>query len=571
MSCCCSSLTAVAGAVAASSGGGGGGSGRPVPWLEPLNFDGSPVLQGDAVELVESVAYLVLSRYPSTGQVYLSPSSGGAMVATRGGRIIPRAGKRVIGVVADVSFYALQAISGVANFSGGNTSISLIAPGSLNGRWIYDFELAPAVYTQALGELSDIVFFDTGAVPILDSVRAIVVDAAADLSQIAPFIAAPPRSGNTEPGGTIELAVAAAGAEPVTYQWLHDDGAGPVPIVGATSRTYSVSASAASAGTYSVAVTSRGMTVTSTGAVRTVDYNAPVITTQPTAQTITEGGSITLSVAATGTSLTYQWRKDGAPISGATSSGYSLTNAPMSAAGSYDVIVTAGGSVSTTSSAVAVTVNTATVMLLHAEGANGSTTFTDSSASPIVWTPNLGAIISTAQARFGSSSIYLDGDAYLSSAAASRFAFGTGDFTVEAWVFIPAFNAYSLRVLLLNPGTSSNFTFEIDPGGGAMTFYGGSAGGQHTAWTVSTPAGQWLHVAWVRRAGILKAYAGGVAGVVKGGFSESNATNITASSANIGGPSGSGEPPCYIDEMRVKKGFGAYASAFTPPASAFAS
>src|ERR1700758_310503 len=50
---------------------------------------------------------------------------------------------------------------------------------------------------------------------------------------------------------------------------------------------------------------------------------APVITTQPVNQTVTTGQAATFSVVASGTApMSYQWQKNGANISGATSSSY---------------------------------------------------------------------------------------------------------------------------------------------------------------------------------------------------------------------------------------------------------
>ncbi|HEX2711997.1 MAG TPA: immunoglobulin domain-containing protein, partial [Candidatus Acidoferrales bacterium] len=47
----------------------------------------------------------------------------------------------------------------------------------------------------------------------------------------------------------------------------------------------------------------------------------PSIMTQPTSQTVPPGQTATFSVGATGTApLSYQWRKNGVAISGATSS-----------------------------------------------------------------------------------------------------------------------------------------------------------------------------------------------------------------------------------------------------------
>ncbi len=87
---------------------------------------------------------------------------------------------------------------------------------------------------------------------------------------------------------------------------------------------------------------------------------APVIQAQPQSQTVTTGSSALFSVTATGhPALTYQWYFNGAAISGATASSYSLASAQSGNAGSYTVTVTnAVGRV--TSSPATLTVNTVT-------------------------------------------------------------------------------------------------------------------------------------------------------------------------------------------------------------------
>lgn len=82
----------------------------------------------------------------------------------------------------------------------------------------------------------------------------------------------------------------------------------------------------------------------------------PVITTQPTNQIVNEGGTLTLSVVATG-ATGYQWKKGADNISGATSATYTKENATTADdAGTYTCVVTgAGGSV--TSNAATVVVN----------------------------------------------------------------------------------------------------------------------------------------------------------------------------------------------------------------------
>ena len=79
-----------------------------------------------------------------------------------------------------------------------------------------------------------------------------------------------------------------------------------------------------SSAVFTVVVSNGTGTVTSTTATLTVTAaaGAPAIGTQPADQTVTAGESATFSVTATGTSLSYQWRKGGADIPNATSSSY---------------------------------------------------------------------------------------------------------------------------------------------------------------------------------------------------------------------------------------------------------
>ena len=65
----------------------------------------------------------------------------------------------------------------------------------------------------------------------------------------------------------------------------------------------------------------------------------PQITAQPQSQAVATGKPFTLSVTASGAGLSYQWNKNGAAISGATSSSYAVTAASASDAGSYTVTV----------------------------------------------------------------------------------------------------------------------------------------------------------------------------------------------------------------------------------------
>ena len=85
---------------------------------------------------------------------------------------------------------------------------------------------------------------------------------------------------------------------------------------------------------------------------------APAITLPPAAQTAFTGSNLLLSVGATGTGpLTYQWKKDGNDIAGATAAVLVLANAQPGATGSYTVVVSGSGGSPATSAGAAVTVN----------------------------------------------------------------------------------------------------------------------------------------------------------------------------------------------------------------------
>jgi uncharacterized protein (DUF4415 family) len=89
---------------------------------------------------------------------------------------------------------------------------------------------------------------------------------------------------------------------------------------------------------------------------------APTISVQPASQVVAVGGNVTFSVTASGTPApAYQWRKDGAAISGATNSSLTLSAVSASNAGSYTVIITnSAGSV--TSSVAALNIAAASAL-----------------------------------------------------------------------------------------------------------------------------------------------------------------------------------------------------------------
>ncbi len=145
------------------------------------------------------------------------------------------------------------------------------------------------------------------------------------------------------------FSVAATGGD-LTFQWRKDGG----DIVDATSSTYTVaSANVNDAGSYSVEVTGAcGSPVISDAATLTVN-TPPAIATQPEDQAVCTGSPASFTVVATGSNLAYQWRKNGAPISGATSATYTIAAPTGSDAGNYTVVVSGTCSPAVTSRAAA--------------------------------------------------------------------------------------------------------------------------------------------------------------------------------------------------------------------------
>jgi len=143
------------------------------------------------------------------------------------------------------------------------------------------------------------------------------------MNATAPGFASQPASQTVTAGQTAMFSVMATGTSPITYQWQKNN----ANISGATATSYTTptTVSGDNGATFRVVVTNSAGSATSNSATLTVTASpvGPSITTQPANQTVTAGQTATFSVVAAGTSpLTYQWQKNNANISGATSASY---------------------------------------------------------------------------------------------------------------------------------------------------------------------------------------------------------------------------------------------------------
>jgi hypothetical protein len=173
----------------------------------------------------------------------------------------------------------------------------------------------------------------------------------------APAITTQPLSQTVTAGQSATFSVVATGTAPITYQWRKNG----VAITGATAPSYTTPATtlADTGAVFVVVLTNSGGTVTSNPATLTVQASvvAPTLITQPASLTVAVGQTATFSVTASGTApLTYQWRKNGSAITGATGASYTTPATVASDSGSLFTVVVRNGSGSVTSNSATLTV-----------------------------------------------------------------------------------------------------------------------------------------------------------------------------------------------------------------------
>jgi hypothetical protein len=121
---------------------------------------------------------------------------------------------------------------------------------------------------------------------------------------------------------------------------------------------------------FTVTVTGAGGSATSNAATLTVS-GPPSIAAQPANRSVTAGQTATFSVTATGSgTLTFQWKKGGTAVSGATSASYTTPATTIADNGSQFTVTVTNGVGSVTSNAAALTVAAAGTLILNASQAS---------------------------------------------------------------------------------------------------------------------------------------------------------------------------------------------------------
>jgi hypothetical protein len=215
-----------------------------------------------------------------------------------------------------------------------------------------------------------------------------VTSASATLTVTAPpVISSQPASQTVSVGQTAAFSVTASGTGTLAYQWKKNGGA----ISGATLASYTTPAAVASdnGASFTVTVTGTSGSVTSNAATLTVN-GPPAITAQPASRTVTVGQTATFSVTAAGTgTLTYQWNKGGAAISGATGTSYTTAATASADNGTQFTVTVSNSAGKVTSNAATLTVAAAATLILNVSQASlnfASVNIGSSSVLPVSFT-----------------------------------------------------------------------------------------------------------------------------------------------------------------------------------------
>lgn len=154
-----------------------------------------------------------------------------------------------------------------------------------------------------------------------------------------PVIVTPPAALNAFTGQTVVFTVTATGGTAaLSYQWRKDG----VNLAGATGASLRLSqVTSANVGSYDVIVSDQLGLVTSASAALTVSPTLAVTTTVSGRHLVNAGQPLTLTaLPAIPGPITYQWLRNGLPLTGANAATFSVTSATPAHAGTYRVVAT---------------------------------------------------------------------------------------------------------------------------------------------------------------------------------------------------------------------------------------
>jgi len=210
------------------------------------------------------------------------------------------------------------------------------------------------------------------------------------------------------------------------------------------------------------------------------------------------------------------------------------------------------------------------VLLMHMDGSNGSTTFTDQIGH--TFTVGGGAQISTAQYKFGGASgLYNGTNAYITTPRTAEWAWPSQDYTVEMWCRTntdKTNGAYGpVQIGEMAPTTlSQDWSFGTNATGKIQWYYWNGSAATFVTGTTTVTTGTWHHLAMTLSGTTIRLFIDGVqdaTGTISGTPDVSTSAYLVIGACNSVFYDG------YIDDVRITKGLARYTSNFTPPTAAF--
>jgi hypothetical protein len=210
-------------------------------------------------------------------------------------------------------------------------------------------------------------------------------------------------------------------------------------------------------------------------------------------------------------------------------------------------------------------------LLLHGDGTNGSTTITDSSLTPKTVTAVGNAQISTAQSKFGGASIAFDGTGdYLEAPHSNDYNFGSGDFTIEFWLWTGQTSAGTPVGHRSGGGANNtNWLLQTNLVANKISLFLSDGTNYQVNGLVSTSSinnSQWRHIAASRSGSTIRLF---IDGVVENTATWAGSISSTSRVLQVGYDAAVSFLNGYIDDLRITKGVARYTSNFTPPTESF--
>ena len=212
-----------------------------------------------------------------------------------------------------------------------------------------------------------------------------------------------------------------------------------------------------------------------------------------------------------------------------------------------------------------------TKVLLHLDGTNGSTTFTDVNAAGVAntWAAVGSSALSTSNFKFGTSCLQVNPSFGVQTAAKTDLNVGSSDFAIDFWMNMngASTSGYSGLVGYGNSTINeANWSWYLNRVHLTGKLGVGLSNGATQVWTESGITDintGWHHIAMTRDAGTVRAF---VDGILQYTFSANFALQGSVGFLKVGGcNSTSSFTGVLIDEVRYSIGTSRWTAAFTPP------